>query len=287
VRGDAGVVSPVDPAEAERKRQTWRDFFAGGGRYEVRYLPARWHDIVRRNVVTAALMIGLAVVLVAVLWWWGRLGPFVLGGVLALVMVVYALTALHRRTMLMAQSGGEPGFALGVSDAGFHTPVRGIGTIPWPEVRGIFLVDAHKKADAMRASKGLQGAAARFAAKNGADSVQINVVLHDGKALRRRVPRRSHRRVVQTWAHHDGPQFGVISFSMDSATDQSDPSAMPRLGLALTVQCEERGIPTRLDSDATRFAEHMMRISNVFDHSGVDGTAAGTGADATGGQSRT
>jgi hypothetical protein len=281
------VVSPVDPAEAERKRQTWRDFFAGGGRYEVRYLPARWHDIVRRNVVTAALMIGLAVVLVAVLWWWGRLGPFVLGGVLALVMVVYALTALHRRTMLMAQSGGEPGFALGVSDAGFHTPVRGIGTIPWPEVRGIFLVDAHKKADAMRASKGLQGAAARFAAKNGADSVQINVVLHDGKALRRRIPRRSHRRVVQTWAHHDGPQFGVISFSMDSATDQSDPSAMPRLGLALTVQCEERGIPTRLDSDATRFAEHMMRISNVFDHSGVDGTAAGTGADATGGQSRT
>jgi hypothetical protein len=281
------VVSPVDPAEAERKRQTWRDFFAGGGRYEVRYLPARWHDIVRRNVVTAALMIGLAVVLVAVLWWWGRLGPFVLGGVLALVMVVYALTALHRRTMLMAQSGGEPGFALGVSDAGFHTPVRGIGTIPWPEVRGIFLVDAHKKADAMRASKGLQGAAARFAAKNGADSVQINVVLHDGKALRRRIPRRSHRRVVQTWAHHDGPQFGVISFSMDSATDQSDPSAMPRLGLALTVQCEERGIPTRLDSDATRFAEHMMRISNVFDHSGVDGTAAGTGAGATGGQSRT
>lgn len=280
-------MSPAASPEDERRRQTWRDFFAGGRRYEVRYLPARWHDIVRRNVVTAALMIGLAVVLVAALWWWGRLGPFVLGSVLALVMVIYALTALHRRTMLMAQSGGEPGLALGVSDEGLHTPVQGVGTVPWPEVLGIFLVDAHAKADAMRAAKGLQGAAARFAAKNGADSVQINVVLSDGKAVRMRIPRRSHRRVVQTWAHHDGPQFGVISFSMDSATDQSDPSAMPRLGLALTVQCEDRGIPARLNDDATRFTEHMMRISNVFDYSGVDGTAAGTGADASGGQSRT
>jgi hypothetical protein len=270
VRGDAGVVKPVDAAEAERRRQGWRDFFAGGGHWEMRYSPERWAEIVRRNVVTAAVMIAGAVLLVALLWWWGRLGPLVLGGVLALVMVVYALTALHRRAMLLAQSGGEPGVVLGVSDRGVHTSVRGIGTVPWSEVLGAFIIDEHEKVDAIRASRGLQGAAARFAAKNGAECIHVNVVVVDGKAVRSRIARRGHRRFVQTWAHHDGPQFGVLSFGIDSATDQSDPATMSRLALALTVQCEDRGLPTRIDSDATRFAEHMMRISNVFDHSGVD-----------------
>ncbi|TWX38508.1 hypothetical protein ES689_07695 [Frigoribacterium sp. ACAM 257] len=280
-------MSRAKTPEEERRHQSWRDFFARGERYDVHYLPERWNAIVRRNVVTAVVTIDAAVVLVAVLVWWGRLGPLVLGGVLAVVMAIYALMALRTRAMLMAQSGGVPGFTLGVSDEGLHTPVQGIGTIAWSEVLGVFLVDDHKKVDALRASRGLQGAAARFAAKNGSNSVSANVVLPDGKALRRRIARRSHRGVVQTWAHHDGPQFGVISFALESATDTSDPSAMPRLGLALTVQCEGRGIPTRLDDDATRFAEHMMRISNVFDYSGVDATAAGTGADSTGGQSRT
>jgi hypothetical protein len=281
------VVSPRDAAEAEGRRQGWREFFAEGGRWEMRYSAARWAEIVRRNVVTAVVMIAAAVLLVALLWWWGRLGPFVLGGVLALVMVVYALMALHRRAMLLAQSGGEPGIVLGVSDQGVHTPVQGIGTVPWSEVLGVFIVDEHRKVDAIRALRGLQGAAARFAAKNGAECIHVNVVVTDGKAVRRRIARREHRRFVQTWAHHDGPQFGVLSFGIDSATDQSDPAAMPRLALALTVQCEDRGLPTRTDDDATRFAEHMMRISNVFDHSGVDAKpGSGPEADSTGGQSR-
>ena len=269
------MVTPVDAAEAERRRQGWRDFFAGGGLWEMRYSPERWAEIVRRNVVTAVVMIAAAALLVALLWWWGRLGPLVLGGVLALAMVVYALMALHRRAMLLAQSGGEPGVVLGVSDHGVHTSVRGIGTVPWSDVLGAFIVDEHEKVDAIRARRGLQGAAARFAAKNGAECIHVNVIVSDGKAMKRRIAGRAHRRFVQTWAHHDGPQFGVLSFGIDSATDQSDPASMPRLALALTVQCEDRGLPTRIDSDATRFDEHMMRLSNVFDYSSVDAKEAG------------
>ena len=281
------MVTPAASPEEERKRQTWRDFYDRGERYDVHYLPERWNSIVRRNVVTAVAMIGGALLLVALLWWWGRVGPFVLGGVLALAMVVYALTALRTRHMLIAHSGGEPGLALGVSDEGLHTPV--LGTLPWSEVIGVFLVDESRKVDAIRAQRGLQGAAARFAAKNGAGSAHVNVVLPDGKEVRRRIETRSWRRIVQTWAHHDGPMFGVVSFTLDQAVAPGD---MTRLGMAIIVQCERRPqVDVSLTRGASTFAEYMMRKSKVFDYSTADGraggSATGTGTDATGGQSRT
>jgi len=275
------MVSPSTSPDEERKRQNWRDYFDRGERYDVPYLPERWNAIVRRNVVTAVVMIGAAVLLVALLWWWGRLGPFVLGGVLALVMVVYALMALHTRHMLIAHSGGEPGLALGVSDEGLHTPV--LGTLPWSEVIGVFLIDESRKVDAVRAQRGLQGAAARFAAKNGAGSAHINVVLPDGKEVRRRIETRSWRRIVQTWAHHDAPMFGVVSFTLDQAVAPAD---MTRLGMAIIVQGERHPqVDVSLTRGASTFAEYMMRKSNVFDYSNVDGGSEGAPSGQAGGQS--
>lgn len=241
-------------------RQGWRDFFARGERFDVRYDADRWHAIMRHAATTATVYVVLAVAVLGLVVWRGRFATSVLGSILALGLVVFALVALHKRADLRRQSGGEPGLALGVSAEGVHTPI--VGTVPWSDVLAVFFIDEHVRVGQARRQKGLKGIAARQAEKNGAGAVFCNLVMPDGKGLRQRIPTRGRRRVVQTWAHHGAPDFGVISFTLDTALSSKD---VATIGLAMSVAVRDRGIVFDVSPGAANFIEHMGRISNVFD----------------------
>lgn len=253
--------------------QSWQQFFAQDGRFDVHYDADRFRTIARRNLRDAILLIAFVVVVLALVLLWGRVGPIVLGTLLFVVGGVLAIVLLRRRLSLLRPAGGVPGLLLGVSNSGLHTPL--VPVIDWTDVRAVFAVDESARLAQKRGQRNVAGTAEQWAAGNGKATRHLWFLLEDAPALRARVADRRWAKGFETFTNVNGPAFAQYILDLDTVLSLDDAK---KITAAVLVQAQARGIHAAESLGASDFAEYASMLSGVT----VDGVVPPKPADVPG-----
>ncbi|WP_071299532.1 hypothetical protein [Curtobacterium sp. MCBA15_001] len=241
-------------------RQSWQQFFAQEGRFDVHHDADRFRTIERRNLRDAIVLIVFVVVVLALVLLWGRVGPIILGMLLFVVGGTLALVLLRRRLALLRPAGGAPGLLLGVSNSGLHTPL--VPVIDWTSVRAVFAVDESARLEQKRGQRTVAGTAEVWAAGNGKATRHLWFLLEDAPALRSQVTDRRWAKGFETFTNANGPAFAQYVLDLDTVLSHDDTR---KITAAVLVQAEARGIHAVESLGASDFTHDASMLSGVTD----------------------